>query len=104
MSTPKWNLSISRAAICVIALFASMICAAAHFVGGIHTNAGYVGWYHPDYYNHDVIGVGNYHPGYGWVAPVYATPTYIIGNTGYDCQTVQQCDSEGNCIQSQNCD
>lgn len=38
MSTPKWNLSISRAAICVIALFASMICAAAHFVGVTWSN------------------------------------------------------------------
>ncbi|AMP89480.1 hypothetical protein [Legionella pneumophila] len=109
MNTPKWNLSIYRAVIFIIALFASMICAGAHFVGGIHTNAGYVGWYHPDSYHNDVINVGNYHPGYGWVAPVYATPayftpTYIINDVGYNCQTVQQCDSDGNCIQTQNCD
>ncbi|KTD55466.1 hypothetical protein [Legionella quateirensis] len=114
MSSSRLNYPISRAVIFAIGLFASMICFGDHFGGGFHTNIGNGGWNHPDYnYHNDDVNVGNYHPGNGWVAPVYVAPTYvaptyIINNSDddddSDCQTVQQCDSNGNCVQSQSCD
>lgn len=94
-----------------VILFTSTVCVANHFgggVGGFHPNAGNNGWNHPDAGNnnwnnnyHNNPNVGTYYPGNGWVAP-----TYIINgsNQNDDCQTEQQCDSNGTCIQTQNCD
>lgn len=108
MSSPKLSIQISRAIILGISLCTSAICFADHFGGGFHPNAGAGGWNH---YNDPNI--GNYRPGNGWVAPAYVepnyvAPTYIINNSDddddYNCQSVQQCDGNGNCIQTQSCD
>ncbi len=100
------NHSAFRIVIFGVSLFASAFCFAAH-IGGVsdpHPNAGYGGWNHPDYNYHN--NVDNYHPG----APVYVAPTYVApgiiindSDDGYNCQSIQQCDSNGNCIQTQNC-
>lgn len=99
--------------ILAIGLYSSTFCFAAHigggFGGGAHFNAGAGNWNHNTYNHYDVhnnnINVGNYHPGRGWVAPVYVAPSYIINGNDYDenCQTVQQCDAYGNCTQTQDC-
>jgi hypothetical protein len=101
----------SRAVVFGVSLFTSVICFADHFGGGFHPNVGNGGWNHPDYNYHDDVNVGNYHPGNGWIAPVYVAPayvapTYIVNDSDddSDCQSVQQCDSNGNCIQTQSCD
>ncbi|KTD67505.1 hypothetical protein [Legionella shakespearei] len=114
------NYQISRAFILLVFLFTSTLCLAEHFggaggfghvggvggvghVGGVE-GVGGIGGVHPydngwnnGYHNSNV---GNYYPGNGWVAP-----TYIINGGGDydDCQSVQQCDSNGNCIQTQDC-
>lgn len=107
MSSFKWSNPIFRTVVFGVSLFTSVICFADHFGGGFHPNVGNGGWNHPDYnYHNGDINVGNYHPGNGWIAPAYVAPTYIINNSDddSDCQSTQQCDSNGNCIQTQNCD
>lgn len=62
---------------------------------GFHQDNGY----HDNVY-HDDGYVGNYHPGNGYGDPVILN----AGDGGSDCQSVQQCDSDGNCTTEQNCD
>ena len=109
MSSFKWSNPVARVVVFGIGLLLSSLGFAAH-VGGFHPNVGNGGWNHPDYNYHNNTNVGNYHPGNGWiapayVAPAYVAPTYIINGTddNYNCQSVQQCDSNGNCIQTQSC-
>jgi hypothetical protein len=44
---------------------------------------------------------GNYYPNHGYIAPgvVVTVPT-----DESDCQTIQQCDADGNCVETSNCD
>lgn len=106
MSYPKLNFQITRFCIIALGLFTCFSCNADHFGGGFHGNFGNGNLNHID----NDTAVGNYRPGNGWVAPAYAAPTYIISNpdqidynSSYNCQTVQQCDSDGNCSYSQDC-
>lgn len=100
--------------IIALGLIGSTLCFGAHFGGsfggGFHTDVGHGNWNHNNFnainvHNTD-IHVGNYHPGAGWVAPVNASPSYIINGNAFEenCQTVQQCDSNGNCTQNQDCE
>ena len=60
-------------------------------VGGFHNGVG------NNYHFDNDINVGNYHPGNGWVGP-----TVIYNTGGYN--NCQVCDSDGNCIQNDDCD
>ncbi|CAM2891602.1 hypothetical protein [Legionella worsleiensis] len=114
MNSSKCRYPVSRVLLFTIGLLASMMSFGDRFGGGFHPNVGVGGFNHPDYYYHNNdIGVGNYRPGNGWVAPVYVAPgydapAYIINNSDddgdYNCQSTQQCDSYGNCTQTQSCD
>lgn len=54
-----------------------------------------------DYHNQNI---GNYRPGYGWGGDgvVVTNPVVINADTG--CQSLQQCDAYGNCVQTTQCD
>lgn len=72
---------------------------------GIYNQGG--GYYHhDDDYNDDYNayvnpGVGHYYPGNGYIAPgVVLDP----GDVSTNCQTVQQCNDNGTCILTENCD
>ena len=73
--------------------------------GNIGGAGGVGGFNHPDYNNqHNNNYIGNYRPGYGWGEPnvVVTNPEVIDNDT--DCQSVQQCDAYGNCVQTTQCD
>ena len=74
--------------------------------GGLNGNGAVHNGYHNDNYhgagvyhhNNNYVGpaVGNYYPGAGWgAAAVVVNPNA--------CQSIQQCDSNGNCVQTQEC-
>ena len=89
----------------------------ATHISGTHINVNNVGSNHPNYgyhnadvyhynntgYHSDDVNVGDYHPGYGWVTPGVVINGSDQVNYISGCQTVQECDSDGNCINSQEC-
>ena len=85
----------------MLSLFISSIGYTARVGGGFHDGgANYSG--NGVYHDADP-GIGNYHPGTGWVAPV----VILNNNEGAinnNCQTVQQCDAYDNCTSTQQCD
>lgn len=84
-------------------LFMCLLAGSASFAGrGAYGGGFHQGddGYHQDNLYHQNDGyVGNYRPGAGYVAPVILD----AGNEDVNCQSVQQCDSDGTCIQTQNC-
>lgn len=76
---------------------------------GIHPGGG---WQGHDFHNYD--GYNNYRPGYGYRNYDYGYDNggAVVINPGvYDdeddssfCQSVQTCDPNGNCIETQHCD
>jgi hypothetical protein len=80
-----------------ISVFFTATCFANHGFGGVGGVGGFHNGVNNYHYNNDV-NVGNYHPGNGW-----DSSTVIINNTGGydDCQA---CDSDGNCVQTTDCD
>lgn len=98
------NIGYSRNCILFMAIisFSCSTCFAERG-GGFHQNNGdhqNDGYHQNNEYNYVAPNAGNYHQDNGaWVAPVVIDPA--VNDT--DCQTVQQCDSDGNCIESQNC-
>ena len=91
----------------------TLTCATSSFAyrggfGGIHPGGLGNGFNHPnDFHNYNDFhnNVGNYHPGTGWVAPAVILDNGVMTNDNYNtnCITTQQCDSYGNCNQTQEC-
>ena len=125
MNTSKMSYPIYRSLFLAISFFSSSACLAGHDGGGgynrnvgNHLGGGYnqSGGYNPDDRYHQDYGyhqddeelnyytapsIGNYVPGSGWEAPAVI---FEPGNDNDNCQNIQQCDSSGNCVLTQNCD
>lgn len=115
MNLFKMNFQWYKTILLSIMFLSSPICFAEHGGGGFHQGGGeyhqndgfnHNGGYHQNNEEHDNSnynyvnpGVGHYYPGNGWGAP----GVVIVPGNDSDCQTIQQCDSNGNCIQTQNC-
>jgi hypothetical protein len=72
--------------------------------GGLHQNEGVqhkdIGNHNNNLYHEDDEYVGTYHNNNDVGTPVVITPDVEVTT---NCQTVQQCDSEGTCIENQEC-
>lgn len=89
----------SYVAVLITSLLACMVCHAERGGGGYHAggeiNRGNVNDNRNGYYNND------YRDGYRDNGVVVGVP--VDGDVGATCQTVQQCDSNGNCTETQSC-
>lgn len=96
-----------------IKLAGLILCVSLFAQESLHARFGGVGVGRPggvDDFNHRNFNnnhnqyIGNYRPGYGWGGDgvVVTNPVVIDANTG--CQSVQQCDAYGNCVQTTQCD